>query len=432
MNKPYNFFEFWVKSLQEQKPASTPMQAYQDFVSKMMPQSSKQPEVGSPEFLQQVFQQQMDMGKMWIQGVQSMFEQLAPQRREASLFEQWSKMYGLWSSQFGRPFTGQAPRSDVAETFSNIMSFSQSYMEMYRLWQPLLEQLNMGKKPKKNALQEFMSNFSTEKYNEIIANVFGSITPKQSESFLSQIADFTKNLLDTINQQTGGGLEKMMQQFPEMWHQIQDTQYKALGKVQKGIAPFLKMIPDGKEKQLLELSIQVQDDYTLYCIKSNEMQNLVQQTAQKALEVSVKSLLNRLKEQPEQVITFEDAFNTWMDTTEPMMIELYRSPSFGKLQAEALAISTAIKNRFEKQLELLLEPLPIAPRSEIDELNAIIHELRSKVRNLERELNSKMQSPIATAEDKKNTNQANDTAETTEKNVVPTAGKRKVGRPKKT
>ncbi len=429
MNKPYNFFEFWTKSLKEQTPASSPMQAYQDFVSKMMPQSSKQPDMGSPEFLQQIFQQQMDMGKMWMQGVQSMFEQLAPKRKEANLFEQWSKMYGLWNNQYGKPFAGQMPRNDVAETFSNIMNFSQSYMEMYQLWQPLLEQLNMGKKPKKNALQEFMSNFSTEKYNEIVSDVFGSTTPKQSENFLSQIADFTNNLLDIINQQTGGGLEKMMQQLPDMLHQIQGTQYEALGKVQKGIAPFLKMIPDGKEKQLLELSIQVQDDYTFYYIKSNEMQNLVQKTAQKALETTLKNMLERVKQNPEQVITFEDFFNTWMDTTEPMMIELYRSPAFGKLQAEALAVSTAIKSRFEKQLELLLEPLPIAPRSEIDELNAIIHELRSKVRTLERELSSQTQGSVEIAKEEKAKTTKNTKA--IEEAVVLTETKKRAGRPRK-
>jgi hypothetical protein len=429
MNKPYNFFEFWTKSLREQTPASSPMQAYQEFISKMMPQTPRQPEVGSPEFLQQVFQQQMDMGKMWMQGVQSMFEQLAPKRKEASLFEQWSKMYGLWNTQFGKPFAGQMPRNDVAETFNNIMSFSQSYMEMYQLWQPIPEQLNAGKKPKKNTFQELLNNFSFDKYNEVVSNVFGSTTPKPSENFFGQIADFTKNLLDTINQQTGGSLEKMMQQFPDMLQQIQGTQYEALGKVQKGIAPFLKMIPDGKEKQLLELSIQVQDDYTFYYIKSNEMQNLVQKTAQKALEASLKNILERVKQNPEQIITFEDFFNTWMDTTEPMMIELYRSPAFGKLQAEALAVSTAIKSRFEKQLELLLEPLPIAPRSEIDELNAIIHELRSKVRTLERELSSKIQDPVEIVkEEKEKVSKATETVQ----EAVAVETKRRAGRPKKT
>ncbi|GAB4124467.1 MAG: hypothetical protein OHK0045_24800 [Raineya sp.] len=435
MNKPYNFFEFWTKSLREQSQASSPMQAYQEFMSKMTPQP-KQPEFGSPEFLQQVFQQQMDMGKMWMQGVQSMFEQLAPKRKEANLFEQWSKMYGLWNSQFGKPFAGQVPRNDIAETFNNIMSFSQSYMEMYQLWQPILEQLNTGKKPKKNIFQELLNNFSFDKYNEIVSNVFGSTTPKQSESFLSQIADFTKNLLDTLNQQTGGSMEKMMQNFPDMLQQIQGSQYEALGKIQKGIAPFLKMMPDSKEKQILELNIQIQDDYTFYYIKSNEMQNLVQKTAQKALETSIKNILEQLKQNPEQVITFEDFFNTWMDTTEPMMIELYRSPSFGKLQAEALAVSTSIKNRFEKQLELLLEPLPIAPRSEIDELNAIIHELRSKIRTLERELSSKMQDPVEIVKKEKTAQKTNTDKVQEEKiqeeNALPTETKKRPGRPKKT
>jgi polyhydroxyalkanoate synthesis regulator phasin len=387
MNKPYNFFEFWTKDLKEQN--TTPMQAYQDFFKQWMPQKEQTPELGSPEFFGQMLKSQMDIGKLWMDNVQSLFEQIAPKRKEASLFDQWSKMYGLWNNELGKPFVGKSQRNDVAETFSNIMTFSQNYMEMYKLWQPILEQLNMGKKPKKNAMQEFMSSISMDKYNEIVGAVFGSLTPKQSNNFLEQIGSFTQTLLQNINEQTGGGLEKIAQSFPDMLSQIQGSQYEALGKMQKGIAPFIKMIPDGKEKQLLELSIQMQDDYTFYYIKSNEMQTLVQQTAQKALEKVLKTLLEKVSKDPSQVISFEDFINTWMDTTEPMMIELYRSPAFGKLQAESLAVSTAIKSRFEKQLELLLEPLPIAPRSEIDELNAIIHELRGKLRNLERQLETK-------------------------------------------
>jgi cytochrome P450 len=384
MNKPYNFFEYWMKDLKEQN--KTPMQAYQEFMQNMLKSSQPKEEAGSQEFFQEMMKTQMEMGKMWFQGVQTMLENFAPQKKEASMFDSWSKMYSAWNSQFGKPFTGQASRNDAAETFKNIMTFSQNYMQLYQLFQPILEQLNMGKKPKKNAFQEFWESISLEKYNEIASQVFGGLTPEQSENFLQQIASFSQKLLDDLNKQTGGTLTKAIESVPDLMHNLQATQYQAFGKLQKSINPFLKMIPDSKEKQLLELNIQLQDDYAFYYIKSNEMQSLVQKTAQKALEQTIKELIEKVKNNPEHIITFEEATNLWMDIAEPMMIELYRSEPFGKLQAEALAASTAIKNRFEKQMELLLEPLPIAPRSEIDELNATIHELRRKVRALENEL----------------------------------------------
>lgn len=384
MNKPYNFFEYWMNDLKEQR--KTPMQAYQEFIQNMMQSSKPKEEASSQEFFQEMMKTQMEMGKMWFQGVQTMFETLIPQKKEASMFDSWSKMYAAWNNQFGKPFAGQHSRNDIAETFKNIMTFSQNYMQLYQLFQPILEQLNIGKKPKKNAFQEFWENISLDKYNEIASQVFGGMTPEQSESFLKQIADFSQKLLNDLNKQTGGTLGKALESLPDLMHNLQATQYQAFGKLQKAINPFLKMIPDSKEKQLLELNIQLQDDYAFYYIKSNEMQGLVQKTAQKALEKTLKELIEKVKNNPEHIITFEEATNLWMDIAEPMMIELYRSEPFGKLQAEALATSTAIKNRFEKQMELLLEPLPIAPRSEIDELNAIIHELRRKVRTLENEL----------------------------------------------
>ncbi|MDX1904639.1 MAG: poly(R)-hydroxyalkanoic acid synthase subunit PhaE [Thermonemataceae bacterium] len=414
MNKPYNFFETWMKDLQKQE--TNPMQAYQAYLQQwFQPEQPKKAELGSPEFFQEMLNSQMEMGKLWLGNVQTMFENFAPKRKEASLFEQWSKMYGLWNQDLGKPFAGSPMKSNAAETFSQIMNYSQSYMKMYELWQPFLEQLNTGKKPKKTALQELMANFSFDKYNQVIENVLGNITPKQSEGFLEQINDFTKKLLQNINEQMGVATEKGMGEMSELFNNFQETQYNVLGKVQKGVAPFLKMVPDSKEKQLLELSLKMQNDYAQYYVKSNEMQVLVQQTAQKGVEKTFKVLLDSLNKEPSKVLTYEDFFNTWLNITEPMVIEVYRTQEFGKLQAESLEISTAIKNHFEKQLEILLEPLPIAPRSEIDELNAIIHELRVKVRNLEQQLTEQQSIeevqilPITKASRKtKNTNSSNE------------------------
>ncbi|MCS6795004.1 MAG: hypothetical protein NZ516_03510, partial [Raineya sp.] len=411
MNKPYNFFEFWLKDLKEQN--KTPMQAYQEFMQNML-QATKpkeKEETTSQEFLQEIMKTQIEVGKMWLQGVQTLFENFAPQKKETSLFDNWSKIYSVWNNQLGKPFAGQTNRNDIAETFKNIMTFSQNYMQLYQLFQPILEQLNVGKKPKKNAFQEFWENISLEKYNEIASQVFGGMIPEQSENFLKQIADFSLKLLDDLNKQTGGTLGKALESVPDLMHNLQATQYQAFGKLQKAISPFLKMIPNSKEKQLFELNIQLQDDYAFYYIKSNEMQSMVQKTAQKALEQTIKQLIEKVKNNPEHIITFEEATNLWMDIAEPLMIELYRSEAFGKLQAEALATSTAIKNRLEKQMELLLEPLPIAPRSEIDELNAIIHELRRKVRTLENELNRQQLNQALQSKENKNT--AKTTAEET-------------------
>lgn len=348
MNKPYNFFEYWMKDLKEQ--SKTPMQAYQEFMQNMMQSSKPKEEAGSQEFFQEIMKTQMEMGKMWFQGVQTMFETLAPQKKEASMFDSWSKMYSAWNNQFGKPFAGQHSRNDIAETFKNIMTFSQNYMQLYQLFQPILEQLNIGKKPKKNAFQEFWGNISLDKYNEIASQVFGGMTPEQSESFLKQIADFSQKLLNDLNEQTGGTLGKALESVPDLMHNLQATQYQAFGKLQKAINPFLKMIPDSKEKQLLELNIQLQDDYAFYYIKSNEMQGLVQKTAQKALEKTLKELIEKVKNNPEHIITFEEATNLWMDIAEPMMIELYRSEPFGKMAKLAFFAINALHLLLSKPL----------------------------------------------------------------------------------
>lgn len=385
MNKPYNFFEFWLKELKEQN--KTPMQAYQEFMKNFLqPNSSTTNENKSQEFLHEIMKSQIELGKLWLQNAQNLLNSLSPQPKEVSLLEKWTKIYTSWNAQFGKPFTLTLPRHDVAEVFKNILNFSQNYMQLYQFFQPILEEINLSKKFQSNSIQKFLESVYLEKYNNLICQLFTIIVPQQSENFLQQIAEFSFNVFEELNKQTGGILRKNLENFPDLINNLQTAQYQAFGKLQRTLDPLLKTIPNSKEKQLFQLNLQLQDDYALYYIKSNEMQAMIQKTAQKALEETLKQLLEKIQNNPEQIITFEEAMYLWMDITEPMMIELYRSEKFGKLQAEALAKSTAIKNRLEKQMEILLEPLPIAPRSEIDELNATIHELRRKIRNLENEL----------------------------------------------
>jgi len=55
-----------------------------------------------------------------------------------------------------------------------------------------------------------------------------------------------------------------------------------------------------------------------------------------------------------------------------------------------------MKKNLDGQIEAALTPLSIAPRSEIDELNKTIHDLKAQVRKLEKQVVSNAKKPTTT------------------------------------
>jgi BMFP domain-containing protein YqiC len=96
------------------------------------------------------------------------------------------------------------------------------------------------------------------------------------------------------------------------------------------------------------------------------------------------------------------------------MIELFAGNAFSKIQGDLLQIGLQIKTDLDKQMEHYLAPLPVVPRSEVDEMNATIKELKDRVQRLEKALEAKeAQAPQATAKKKTTTRKSTTTTKKT-------------------
>jgi hypothetical protein len=113
------------------------------------------------------------------------------------------------------------------------------------------------------------------------------------------------------------------------------------------------------------------------------MQHLVNTIAQQAMQQTATELFALAKE-GKSVESYNKFYTHWLSVLETKMLELFNSEGFAKLQGELLALSLDIKSALEKNLELALSPLPVVPRSEVDELVKQIHELKAKVKALEK------------------------------------------------
>jgi BMFP domain-containing protein YqiC len=152
------------------------------------------------------------------------------------------------------------------------------------------------------------------------------------------------------------------------------------------INPHFMTVPASREKEMARIMMEIQTRYTKYYVKTSEMQNTIYVAGQKAIERSVQEVM-QAAQRGNEAISFDAFYNAWVGAMEEEIINLFGGDTYSKLQGDLLKIGLEIKANMDTLMEQILAPLPLVPRSEIDEINSTIYELKNKVRNLEQQLN---------------------------------------------
>lgn len=164
----------------------------------------------------------------------------------------------------------------------------------------------------------------------------------------------------------------------------------ALGKYQSmqqafqdAVAPMARMItPNQYTKTAAEWS-DIADRIAIYNIKNAEMQYMVYQQGNKVMDRLVEHIANKV-ENGSEVSSLTALYQEWLNIGDKVYVELFESDDYSKLMAEVSAMQLKLRKEMDLQAEKMLGNLPVATRSEMDELYKVIYDLKKEVRQLEK------------------------------------------------
>ena len=85
-----------------------------------------------------------------------------------------------------------------------------------------------------------------------------------------------------------------------------------------------------------------------------------------------------------------------------MFTELFASEEFSKVKGEALNLSMDVKKHFEKQFEGAFQNFPVVFKSEVEDMQKTIYELKKQVKELQTKLAMQNAATVELFEDDKN------------------------------
>lgn len=342
--------------------------------------------------------------KQWMETVQKNLQSFLPNNSPmGNVLGETMNAYQKWNNLFGGLMNDHAGKfMDMKHIASgdfnksaldSVVKAGEVYVKMFETFSPMADALKKASEQATGQLkadtETMMRAISPERYKEVVDQIFGFMSPSKMQEYYLQIVALSKTIGESGGQFQG--------QFGQNWKEWQDNFLNptndVAGKtvslftkqIEGALAPVMKLVPAGKEQEMVSSIKEVQDKYIQFINRYQEMQQLVYGAAFKAIQKTGDELVGKFKNSQE-LPKYQEFYNHWLNATESIMIETFSTDEFSKAQGEVMNLGLQIRAALEKQVENALAPYPVLTRKEADEMLETLQALKDKVRKLERAL----------------------------------------------
>lgn len=289
----------------------------------------------------------------------------------------WANMFQNWEKGFS---------NDTAkDAWGNMTNISAAYAKFQEMWAPLFKNMQNN-----TFNADWMKNgFNLDSFRELMDRTMTQVSPIQTKELFQQFnswVEVVNNYNKHLHQQFAGNIPENMKNLAPflLFGNDANASNSAFAIYQRSVSPLFRLFYPGKEAELNELMTGMMEKVSVYGQKLIELQQTMYATGAKTWETFLFENAEELKK-GKDLSNMQEVFQNWVNKNEASMIDLFKTDSFSKIQAELLDLSLDIRQRTEKMAETLLQPLPIMLRSEADELYTTIYELRKRISHLEKQ-----------------------------------------------
>jgi polyhydroxyalkanoate synthesis regulator phasin len=110
---------------------------------------------------------------------------------------------------------------------------------------------------------------------------------------------------------------------------------------------------------------------------------MVYNQGQKVMDALAENTAKKVQEGKE-VTSIIALYQEWLNISDKVYVSLFESEDYTKLMTEVNSLQMKLQKDIDLQMEKSLKGIPVATRSELDELYKTIYDLKRQVKDLER------------------------------------------------
>lgn len=336
---------------------------------------------------------QMNMAKEWMNNIQGSFATMTNNNMNEDMKNAQSNMmniYNNWMNSMNSAYsemTKNFSNMTTKDNFSGMFNNAEMYMNMFNMWMPMMKSIQ----DKSFTPEMFKNMMNMDQFKGMMDKMFG-MQP-----------DFMKNMMN-MNMMTDNG-KKMMEMNKGMFDNIKNNMMNMMPKgndmfgtmmtnysnmmnmMNESSAPIMKMMTPGSSKASLEMMNELSNEFAQYQMKNAQMQYMMYTTGMKAMDEVAENIYSKLQK-GESMNDFMKVYQEWLNTNDKHFVSLFSTDEYSKMQAELNTLGMKMKRHMDMQMEKMLNNVPVATRSEMDELYKVIHELRKRINTLEKQIDN--------------------------------------------
>lgn len=345
-------------------------------------------------------------------------------------FDGWKNMptdmnqfMNQWQSLMTSTFSELQNKMQAGNTqdlFRNMLTSTESFTRFYELWAPMWK--NIQDKSFNTEIYRKMMN--PAEYQQFVDKFFGFL-PEGARQYMQQMSTLMQNGMRQMGTQGVNGYQQMRQMFGtmpgfnsnDMFSNMLTAYTQMQNMMQEAISPIARMVTRNEHTKRFAEWQDIADRMIVFQIKNSQLQYMMYTRGAKVMDALADSIMQKI-EKGEEVKSIMAMYQEWLSISDKQFVNLFESDEYSALMGEVSAMQLKLRKDMEGQMEQMMSGIPVATRSEMDELYKTIYDLKKEVRQLGKmlDLDQEIATPAVAAA-------STTPVETTEANATEAAAK---------
>ncbi len=298
--------------------------------------------------------------------------------------------FDAWRDATMKSFSAGADSETLKDTLSKSFGSTEAMQKLYDIWQQTIQAIQS----QTSNADSYKDYLDPDKIKQIVDQLFNfdleamTQMEKQAAQFTESYQHFSKPWADALvenmsvmPQISEGKPEALFKMFQNMSHAFNSRSGQVFN------APKV-----GKDREKAELMSRFVESLSAYAACNTEYHQQMYKVGNEAMQEVVKQLAAKVQSgelAPEETQSFDAFFEHWIDVNERTFNKFFQTKEFSLLRNAVTDSGFTTRKHYFALMETQLADLPIALRSEMDDLYKIIYELRKQVKKLESQMKEK-------------------------------------------
>ena len=301
-----------------------------------------------------------------------------------------ASLYNNYYTALNNSFTEWQKHFENATTqdaYKNMVHTAEGFNKFAEMWMPMIKSMQENT----FNMDEYRKMMNLDTYKEFMDKFFGFM-PEANRTYITRMTNLLNDSMKNANQsgknyydQVRDTMNKMTAGGGQVFGNIQTAYNNWNNQVNEAFAPFTKMMTPNQQTRAMQDWKEIMDKIMTYNLKNAELQYMVYTTGARVMDTIAENTAQKVQE-GKQVSSIMDLYQEWMNISDKAYVTLFESPDYSALMAEVASLQMKLKKDIEAQTEQMLKDIPVATRSEMDEVYKNLYDLKKQVRRLEKML----------------------------------------------